>query len=52
VVHTGYLVSLRVVKCRRLRWGERRNAYRIFVGKPFVKCPVGRPRMRMVDNIV
>jgi hypothetical protein len=31
--------------------GEKRNAYRIFVGKPEVKKPVGRPRHRWVDSI-
>jgi hypothetical protein len=31
--------------------GEKRNAYRIFVGKPEGKGPLGRPRRRWVDNI-
>jgi hypothetical protein len=31
--------------------GENRNAYRIFVGKPQGKRPLGRPRRRRVDNI-
>jgi hypothetical protein len=30
---------------------EKRNAYRIFVGKPERKRPLGRPRRRWVDNI-
>jgi hypothetical protein len=28
-----------------------RNAYRIIVGKPEGKSPLGRPRCRWVDNI-
>jgi hypothetical protein len=31
--------------------GERRNAYRILVGNPERKRPLGRPRRRWVDNI-
>jgi hypothetical protein len=31
--------------------GEKRNAYRLLVGKPGGKVPVGRPRRRWVDNI-
>jgi hypothetical protein len=31
--------------------GENRNAYRILVGKPEGKKPLGRPRRRGVDNI-
>jgi hypothetical protein len=30
--------------------GEKRNAYRILVGKPEVKRPLGRPRRRWEDN--
>jgi hypothetical protein len=47
-----------VIKSRRMRWaghvarmGEKRNAYRILVGKPEGKRPRGRPRRRWVDNI-
>jgi hypothetical protein len=47
-----------MIKSRRMRWaghvagmGEKRNAYRILVGKPERKRPLGRPRRRWVDNI-
>ena len=30
---------------------ESRNAYRVFVGKPEGKRPLGRPRFRWEDNI-
>ena len=48
----------RVIKSRRMRLagqvvcvGERRGVYRVSVGKPEVKRPLGRPRHRWVDNI-
>jgi hypothetical protein len=31
--------------------GEKRKAYRLLVGKPEEKRPLGRPRRRWVDNI-
>jgi hypothetical protein len=47
-----------MIKSRRMRWaghvarmGEKRNAYRILLGKPEGKRPLGRPRRRCVDNI-
>jgi len=49
---------VRVIKSRRMRWaghvacmGEERGAYRVLVGKPEGKRPLGRPRLRWVDNI-
>jgi hypothetical protein len=38
----------------RTNWGgeeENNNAYRILVGKPGGKRPLGRPRLRWMDNI-
>jgi hypothetical protein len=31
--------------------GERRNVYRLLVGKPEGRRPLGRPRRRRLDNI-
>jgi hypothetical protein len=48
---------IRIIKSRRMRWVghvvrmEKRNAYRLLVGKPDGKRPLGRPRLRWVDNI-
>jgi hypothetical protein len=30
--------------------GERRNVYRLLVGKPEGKMPLGRPRRRWINN--
>jgi hypothetical protein len=47
-----------MIKSRRMglaghvsRMRERRNAYRVMVGKPEQKRPLGRPRYRWEDNI-
>jgi hypothetical protein len=49
---------IRIMKSRRMRWaghvarmGERRNAYRLLVGKPQGKRSLGRPSRRWVDSI-
>ena len=49
---------VQVIKSKRMRWaghvarmGEERGVYRVFVGKPEGKRPLGRPRRRWVDNI-
>jgi len=49
---------VRVIKSRRMRWaghvarmGEERGMYRVLVGKPEGKRPLGRPRRRWVDNV-
>jgi hypothetical protein len=31
--------------------GEKRNVYRLLVGKPEGKRPLGRPKCRWIDNI-
>jgi hypothetical protein len=31
--------------------GEKRNVYKLLVGKPEGKRPLGRPRRRWIDNI-
>jgi hypothetical protein len=33
------------------RMGEMTNAYRLLVGKPEGRAPIGKPRHRWVDNI-
>ena len=47
-----------VIKSRRMRWvahvarmGEIRGVYRVLVGKPEGKRPLGKPRRRWEDNI-
>jgi len=49
---------VRVIESRRIRWAghvvrmvERRGVFRVFVGKPEVMSPLGRPRCRWEDNI-
>jgi hypothetical protein len=37
--------------CLNVRIGEERGVYRVFVGKPEGRRPLGRPRRRWVDNI-
>jgi len=51
-------IIVRVIKSRRMRWaghvarmGERRGVYRVLVGKPDGKRPMGRPRRRREDYI-
>jgi hypothetical protein len=46
-----------MIKSRRMMWAghvarmwEKRNAYRILVGKPEEKRPLRKPRRRWVDN--
>jgi hypothetical protein len=49
---------IQVIKSRRMRWagcvahmGEGRGAYRILVGRPEGRRPLGRPRHRWEDTI-
>jgi hypothetical protein len=49
---------IRIIKSRRMRWsghvarmGEKRNVYKLLVGNPEGKRPLGRPRRWWVDNI-
>ena len=49
---------VRVIKSRRMRWaghvvrmGEDTGVYRVLVGKPEGKRPLGRPRRRWVDIV-
>jgi hypothetical protein len=59
-LHSLYssLNIVRVIKARRMRWaghvarmGEGRGVYRVLVGRPEGKRPLGRPRCRWEDNI-
>jgi hypothetical protein len=49
---------IRIIKSRKMRWvehvarmGEKRNVYKLLVGKPEGERPLGRPRCRWIDNI-
>jgi hypothetical protein len=51
-------IIIRIIKSRRMRWpghvarmGEKRNMYRLLVGKPEGKRPLGRRRRGWIDNI-
>jgi hypothetical protein len=59
-LHSLYssLNIFRVIKSRKMRWaghvahmGEGKGIYRVLVGKPEGKRPLGRPRHRWEDNI-
>jgi hypothetical protein len=65
VLHNDELCNLysspniiRVIKSRRMRWaghvarmGEGRGVYRVLVGRPEGKRPLGRPRRRWEGKI-
>jgi hypothetical protein len=49
---------VRVIKSRRIRWvghvarvGEERRVYRVLLGKPEERRPLGGPRRRWVDTV-
>jgi hypothetical protein len=59
-LHSLYssLNIIRVIKSRRMRWaghvaymGDGRSVYRVLVGRPEGKRPLGRPKHRWEDNI-
>jgi hypothetical protein len=48
---------IRIIKSMKMRWAghvarmwEKRNLYRLLVGQPEGKRPLGRPRRRRVDK--
>jgi hypothetical protein len=63
VLHNTWLTDLSIwihILVQRVPWGpkqhvarigEKRDSYRILVGKPDGKIPLGRPRHRWVNNI-
>jgi hypothetical protein len=55
-LHDLYSSPIIVIKSRRMRWaghvarmGEERGVYRVLLGKPEGKRPLGRPRRRWED---
>jgi hypothetical protein len=53
-----FVSNIRIIKARRMRWaghvagmGEKRNAYRLFMGNPEGRRPLGKPRRRWLANI-
>ena len=59
-LHSFYLSPnrVRVIKPRRLRWLvisqmiEGRSSFKVLIGKPTGKSPLGRPWRRWEDNII
>ena len=59
MIYTPHTNIVRVIKSRRMRWaghvarmGEERGVYRVLVGKSEGERPLGRPRLRCVNNIM
>jgi hypothetical protein len=49
---------IRIIRWRSMRWaghvarmGEKKNVYRLLVGKPEGTRPLGRPRRKWINNI-
>jgi hypothetical protein len=60
--HTVLIVRIKsifpVIQSRRIRWmqhvarmGERRGAYRALMGRPEGRRPLGKPKLRWMNNI-
>jgi hypothetical protein len=54
----NFIACILVIKSSRIRWaghvahmGEGRDVYRVLVGRPEGKRPLGRPRRRWEDKI-
>jgi hypothetical protein len=52
------IITSRMIKLRRRRWaghiarmGEKKDVYRLLVGKPEGKRPLRKPRRSWVDNV-
>ena len=57
MICTPHPIFFRVIKSRRIRWagrvarmGESTGVYKVLVGKPEGKRPLGRSRRRVEDN--
>jgi hypothetical protein len=58
IICTPHQILFGVIKSRRMRWAgnvarmrDRRGAYRVLVGRPDGNRPLGRPRLRLENNI-
>jgi hypothetical protein len=49
--HSSDQIKQNEIGGKRGKYGEKRNAFRVLVGKPEGKMPVGRSRGRWDDNI-
>jgi hypothetical protein len=58
IICTYPYILIRQIKSRRMRWarhvahmGEEKKVYKVLVGKPEGKRPLGKPRRRWEDGI-